>query len=121
MYFPIEGWFVAFLITLAVEVPVVVLLARRAEPSLVRLALLALFANLATHPIVWYVISQLLLVGTTPYVVVAESWAVAAEAVFYAVTIRALTAQRAVAIAVVANAASFVAGRAIAAVWPELF
>lgn len=121
MYFPVEGWFVAFLITLAVEVPVVVVLARRAEPSLARLALLALFANLATHPIVWYVISQLWLVGTVPYVLVAEGWAVAAEALFYAVTIRALTAQRAVVIAVVANGASFLAGRIIGAIWPELF
>jgi hypothetical protein len=121
MYFPVEGWLAAFLITLAIETPVVIVLARRDEPDLIRLGLLVLFANLATHPLVWYVISQLWLVGTLSYIVIAESWAVVAEAVFYAVTVRALTARRAVVIAVVANAASFLAGRAIGAVWPELF
>jgi hypothetical protein len=120
MYFPIEGWFTAFVITLTVEVPVVIVLARRLEPNLVRLGLLVLFANLATHPIVWYVVPQLLLVGTNPYVVVAETWAVVAEAVFYGITIRRISARRAIALAFAANAASFLAGRLIGAVWPDL-
>ena len=120
MYFPISGWFVAFAITLAVEIPLVVLLVRRVEPDLLRVGTLIVFANLATHTVVWYVIPQLLLVGTRRYTVVAEGWAVVAEAVFYRAAIRGVSWRRAFAIAAVANAASYVAGRVIFAIWPDL-
>jgi hypothetical protein len=120
MFFPVSGWFVAFVITVAVEAPVVLLLLRRTEANLFRLGLLVLFANLATHPVVWYVITQLALVGTLGYVLVAETWAIAAEAVFYGATIRGLSVRRAIAVAVAANATSFVAGRLIGGLWPDL-
>ena len=64
MFFSASGWLAAFLLTVAVEVPVAALLLRRAEPDRVRLVLLVVFANLATHPIVWFVVSQVALVGT---------------------------------------------------------
>ena len=83
--------------------------------------LLVVFANLATHPIVWYVITQLLLVGTAEYLLAAESWAVVVEALFYAVAIRGLDPRRAIAVALVANAASFLAGRIVGDLWPEVF
>jgi hypothetical protein len=121
MYFPASGWFTAFVLTLAIEVPVVVGLLRRAEPNPVRLAFLVVFANLSTHPLVWYVFTQLFLVGTLEYVLAAETWAVAAEAVFYAAAIRGLSARRVSAVAVTANAASFLMGRLIGQLWPELF
>jgi hypothetical protein len=82
---------------------------------------LAVFANLATHPIVWYVMTQLFLIGTWEYVLAAESWAVALEAIFYAVVFRGLHPRRAIAVAVVANAASFIAGRIVSGLWPEVF
>ena len=121
MYFPISGWFTAFVITLAVEIPIAVFLLRRAEPSLVRLGLLVVFANLATHPIVWYVISQPFMVGTPGYTIVAEAWATAAEAVFYWAAIRGLSPRRAIVVALAANAASWITGRAIGAFWPDVF
>jgi hypothetical protein len=121
MFFPVSDWFAAFVLTLAVEVPVVALILRRAEPHFLRLGIFIVFANLATHLAVWYVITQLLLVGTLPYTLVAETWATAAEAVFYGAAIRGLSARRAIAAAVVANAASFLAGRLIGGPMMELF
>jgi hypothetical protein len=121
MYFPVSGWFAAFVLTLTVEIPIVTFLLRRAEPELLRRGILIVFANLATHPVVWYVISQLLLVGTPGYTLSAETWAIAAEAVFYWVAIRGLSLRRAIGIAVVANVASFALGRLAGALSPELF
>lgn len=121
MFFPVSGWFAAFVITVAIEVPIVALILRRSEPDLVRLVTLIVFANLATHPVVWYVLTQLLLVGTPSYTLVAETWATAAEAVFYAAAIRGLPWQRAVVVAVAANATSWLGGRVIAGLWPDLF
>ena len=87
MFFPVEEWFPAFLLTLAVEIPVAVFLLRHADAALPRLVLLVVFANLATHPAVWFVFTQLFLVGTPEYVLAAEGWAFGAEALFYAVAV----------------------------------
>jgi hypothetical protein len=113
MFFPISEWLPAFLVTLAVEVPIATYLLRRAEPDLPRRLLLVIFANLLTHPSVWFVFTQLFLIGTLEYTVAAEAWAVAIEALFYFVTIRGLGPRRALAVAFVANLASFAAGRVI--------
>lgn len=121
MYIPVSAWFSAFVLTVAVEVPVVWYLVRRRQPDLLRLGLLIVFANLATHPAVWFVFTQLFLVGTIEYVVAAESWAVVAEAAFYWAAIRGLTVRRAIAVALLANLASFLAGRLVTELWPELF
>lgn len=121
MYMPASGWLAAFVLTVVVEVPVVAVLLRAFEPDLRRLALLVLFANLATHPIVWYVLSQPFLIGTPEYLVVAESWAVAAEALFYAVTVRGASPRRAIVAALGANAASFLAGQVVGWIWPWAF
>lgn len=121
MFFPASGWFAAFLLTIAVEVPIASYLLRRIEPDRLRLLVVVVFANLATHPIVWYVITQPFLIGTWEYVLVAEAWAVAAEAVFYAVVFRGLAARRALAVAAVANAASFLVGWIVGELWPGVF
>jgi archaellum biogenesis protein FlaJ (TadC family) len=120
MFFPVSDWFLAFVITVVLEAAVVLFLLRRAEPDVLRLGLLVVFANLATHPVVWYVITQLLLVGTPGYVLVAETWAIAAEAVFFVVAIRGLSMRRAIVVAVAANAMSFLVGRLIGGLWPDL-
>jgi hypothetical protein len=106
---------------LAVEVPIAVVLLRRAEPSLPRLVVLIVFANLATHLAVWYVFTQLFLVGTLEYTLFAEVWAIGAEAVFYLAAIRGISASRAIAVSLAANASSFVVGRLIGDSWQELF
>jgi hypothetical protein len=119
MYFPISRWFVAFVVTLVVEAPVVVALVRRTEPDLLRLGIVVVFANLVTHLAVWYVITQLLLVGTWQYLLVAETWAVLAETIIYWAAVRGLALSRALAVAVVANVASFTVGRVLFELWPQ--
>ena len=121
MYFPIEGWFAAFVLTLAVEVPVVVLLLRRAGMPPARAFAWAVFANLSTHPVVWFVIPQLLDVGTPGYTAVAETWAVLAEATLYWLAVVDLGVRRSLLVAVVANAASWAAGHLVAAAIPSVF
>jgi hypothetical protein len=120
LFIPVTDWFPAFLLTLAVEAPLVVLLLRRLEPHLGRLAVLVVTVNLATHLAVWYVFTQRLLPGTVAYVLVAEGWAIGAEALFYWAAVHGLSARRAIAIAAVANATSFLVGRAVAALAPDL-
>ena len=120
MFFPANDWFVAFLLTLVVEVPVATLLLRRNEPDMLRAAALVVFANLVTHPLVWYVWSQVFVIGTAEYVVAAEAWAILAEAVFYAVVVRGIPPRRALLVAAVANVASFAVGRVVTQVWPEV-
>jgi hypothetical protein len=117
MFFPVEEWFAAFLLTIVVEVPIVVVMLRRSEPDLARLVGIAFFANLASHPAVWFVFTQLFLVGTPEYLVAAEGWAVVVEAVFYVVVIRGVSLPRALAVSLVANGASFAVGRLIGQAW----
>jgi hypothetical protein len=121
VFFPVSEWFPAFVLTLAVEIPVVVLLLRRVEPDLPRMAALVTFANLATHPSVWFVFTQLFLAGTAEYVIAAEAWAVAVEALFYAIVVPGITVRQAIVVTVVANAASFVVGRLVGAPVFQLF
>ena len=121
MFFPVSSWFAAFVLTVAVEAPIVVFLLRGVQRDLVRLAIAIVVANLATHLAVWYVFTQLLFIGTLEYILVAETWAIAAEAILYWAAIGGLSIRRAVAVAVIANLASFTAGRLIGLVWPEVF
>ena len=121
MFFPVSGWVAAFVLTLAIELPIAAWFLRRAEPDLARRLVLIVFANLVTHPAVWYIFSQWFLVGTLEYTLAAEGWAVAAEAVFYSVTIRGLRANPAIVVSVVANAASFALGRVVSAISPDVF
>lgn len=121
MYLPVHAWLAAFLLTVAVEVPIVAPLMRGRDPGGWRLVVLVVFANLATHPAVWFIFPQLFLVGTLSFTVAAELWAVAAEAVFYAAAFRGVTPLRAIGTAVVANAASYLVGLLVTEALPELF
>jgi hypothetical protein len=120
MFFPISEWLPSFVLTLAVEAPIVWLLVREAEPDLRRLAVLFFFANLATHLAVWYVATQLFDPGTVAFTVASEGWAIAAEAVFYLAAIRGIALGRAVGVAIGANVASAVAGAVVTTLWPNL-
>ena len=121
MYFPVSAWFTAFVLTVVVEGPIVWSLLRRLEPDLRRLGPLVVLANLASHPAVWFIFTQLLVVGTLSYTLVTEGWAVAVEAILYLVAIRGITARRALGTSLAANAASYVAGLLIGRLWPGLF
>lgn len=121
MFFPASEWFAAFALTVVVEVPIVVLLLRgQARVGVPRLGILALYANLASHPLVWFVFTQLFLVGTPEYVAAAEGWAFGIEALFYAVAVPGVSARRAVVASLLANATSFLLGRLIWQVLPNL-
>jgi hypothetical protein len=120
VFFPIEEWFPAFVLTVLVEGVVVVAGFRDAGVRLPRLILILLFANLATHQAVWFVYTQLFLVGTVAYVVASEVWAAAAEAVFYWAVLPGVSVRRVIAVSVVANAASFLVGQAVRALFPDL-
>ena len=105
-------WLSAFLLTLAIETPLVVVLLRRYEERAAHRVLLAVFASLATHPLVWFLFPTLPL-APWPRFWASELWATATEAVFYGVTVRGLPAARAAAVSLVANAASATFGLAI--------
>jgi len=121
MYFPVSGWFAAFMVTILVEIPVATFLLRDSGTDPRRLVVLVVLANLVTHPALWYVIPQLLPVGSVRYTVAGEAWAVGAEALFYWAAIKGLRARRAIGVALVANLASFIVGRAFVAISPDLF
>jgi hypothetical protein len=120
MFFPISEWVRAFGLTLAVEAPIAWLLLRPAISDAVRFAVLFTTVNLATHLGVWYVLTQLFLIGTFEYAVAAEGWAITAEAVFYAAAFPAITARRAFAVATAANLTSFLVGRIVVELRPDL-
>lgn len=120
MFFPVAGWFSAFVLTLFVELPIAVLLLRRVESDLRRAAVLVGFANLATHLAVWYVFTQLFLVGTPAYVLAAEGWAVIGETVVYVAAFRGLAWRWALITALITNGASFAVGRTVGQFLPEL-
>ena len=120
MFFPVEEWFPAFVLTCLAEGFVLLPAFWRSGVDPGRLALLLVFANLATHPAVWFVFTQLFLVGTIEYVLVAEAWAVIAEVVFWWAVLPGVGLRRVAGVVVTANAVSFVVGRVLQDVWPGL-
>jgi hypothetical protein len=108
----ISAWMAAFILTLAIEVPIACAFLRHWEPDRLRLVLLTIFASLATHPLVWFVFPSLGLTypGRTA---AAEVWAVGVETIFYWAAFRGLPLTRAGAISIAANAASFLVGLAV--------
>jgi hypothetical protein len=120
VYIPVDAWFRAFVLTLVVEIPIAARLLRRWEPSSPRLIALVFFANVASHPIVWFVFTQVLLIGTLPYLAVVEAWAVSVEAMYFWAALRGVPVRWAAVTSLVANTASFVVGWILTAVWPVL-
>jgi hypothetical protein len=104
------AWLVAFLLTFAVEAPIVLVLTRGSETSAARRAALVLFAQLATHPLVWFVFPYIVGLRGGTATLLSELWAWLAEAVFYTLTIRRVTFLRALAVSALANGASVLAG-----------
>ncbi|HEY6478016.1 MAG TPA: hypothetical protein VI456_15670 [Polyangia bacterium] len=105
-----RAWLVAFLITVAVEAPIVVALTRDVAARAPRRFLLAVFAQLATHPLVWFIFPRLVgLTGRTS-MLLSELWAWLAEAAFYALVFPGLPATRALGVSALANGASVAAG-----------
>lgn len=99
-------WLKAFLLTVLVETPLAAALLRRAEPRLGRRVALVIFANVASHPAVWFIFPALGM-PYTPMLVLAEAWAVLSEAVFYRLVFEKTDAVEAFGISALANGASF--------------
>jgi hypothetical protein len=119
MFIPISNWFPAFVLTAAIEAPIVGVALHGVGSSAAATAVVFLFANLATHLAIWYVGPQLLIPGSPQFAVAAEGWAVSGEALLFWAAIPALTARRAMVSALTANFASFAAGLLIGSVWPD--
>jgi hypothetical protein len=105
----LRAWFLAFVLTQALEIPIAVALSRQAEVGFSRRVVLAFFASLATHPVVWFVVPLLGLSGGSA-VALSEAWACAIETVFYVTVFPKLSAARCIAISALANGVSFSAG-----------
>jgi hypothetical protein len=105
-----EYWFPAFALTVAVEVPLVVVLTKDSRRAWLMRTGVSLFAQLMTHPIVWFVFPMI--PGMTRYrtLTLAELWAWLAEAALYAVTAVSPSVLRAVAVSALANGASLAIG-----------
>jgi hypothetical protein len=104
-----EAWAASFLLTTAIELVVAGWILRRAERSLGRRCGSIAVANLATHPLVWFVFPAL----PVPYyatVILAETWAVVLETIAYRLAFPASPRTRAFAASALANAASYWAG-----------
>jgi hypothetical protein len=103
-------WFLAFLLTVAIEVPLVVALTRDSRVPLSKRAALAFFAQLMTHPSVWFIFPALPWGTRHTTFVASELFAWLAEAAFYAVAGVAPSTLRAIAVAAVANGLSLGVG-----------
>jgi hypothetical protein len=71
-----------------------------------RLVVLIFYANLASHPAVWFVVPNLGLTYPT-MVLAAELWAVASEAIFYWLVFANVRLGQAAGVSLVANGSSF--------------
>jgi hypothetical protein len=104
------AWFQAFLGTVIIEVPIVVALTSGADERAPRRAALALFAQLVTHPLVWFVFPNLVGLRGGTATLLSELWAWVAEAAFYTLTLRGVSPTRAAAVSALANGASVLIG-----------
>jgi hypothetical protein len=108
-----HAWLMAFLATVAVECPIVVALTRGHPTPAWRRALIAIFGQLVTHPLVWFVFPRLVGLTGLSSLALSELWAWLAEAAFYAVVLPGLSPARALGVSACANAASILVGLAI--------
>lgn len=107
----VADWLRAFGLTVAVELLVAVPALRRTQPRLGRLFAAVALANLATHPLVWFLFPGLAL-GHLPRVILSETFAVTLEAGVYAFVLERLGGRRAALVSLLANAASVAVGLA---------
>lgn len=106
-------WARAFAVTVLVELGVATPLLAGAERRLWRRMAIVAFAQLASHPAVWFIFPEIGLGHA--FLFVAESWAVAIEILFYRVTLPSLPWSRAFGVSLLANGASFAVGLALRA------
>jgi hypothetical protein len=101
-------WARVFALTCALELPVALWILGKEGPTWRRVAVI-LFANLATHPTVWFIIPELP-ISYEAQVVLAELWALGIEGAIYATVFSSLSRRRAFAAALLANGFSLAVG-----------
>jgi len=107
--FWVASWLRAFGLTLLVELAIALPLLAPVEPRLSRRACAVALANLATHPLVWFLFPGLA-VSAGARLALSEIWAVAAELAIYRIVWPALSTGRATVVSLAANAVSMVVG-----------
>jgi hypothetical protein len=105
-------WLRAFALTLLVENAVAIPLLARAEVRIARRIAVVTAANLATHPLVWFLFPGLAF-GRATRLGLSEAWAVGAEIAIYLLVWPSLRWRRAAVISLAANAASVAVGLAL--------
>jgi len=101
-------WARYFALTLVVELGIAVPVLGRRQ-ALGRRAAAVSFAQLISHPVVWFILPELGL-GRMSYLLVAEAWALVIELLFYRFAFADLSWSRALAVSALANGASLAAG-----------
>jgi hypothetical protein len=109
-------WLIGFGLTLCLEAPVILWLLQDYEAKVSRRIGLLLFANLITHPLVWFFFPELPL-SPDSRLWLSEAWAFAAEAGFYCFATPRLALPRAALISATANGLSFSVGWLIVHQW----
>ena len=109
----IADWLRAFALTLLAEIPIATPLLATVERSVGRRLAIVVVANLATHPLVWFLFPGLTF-GRPMRFALSEAWAVLAEILIYKLIWPPLRVRRAVLVSLAANAASFALGIALA-------
>jgi hypothetical protein len=102
----IVAWLRAFLLTVAIEGPLVMRFTAQSRVPWPKRACLILAAQLMTHPLVWYVFPAIPGLPRYATLVLSELFAWLGEAAFYAIVDVAPTKLGAIGIAALANGAS---------------
>jgi len=102
-------WLRAFALTVAVELAVAVPALGRGAGSMARRLTIVTLAQLATHPLLWFVLPALHL-PRAAFLLLGEGGAVLVEAVAYVAALPSCSPRRAVAVSLGANAASVAVG-----------
>jgi hypothetical protein len=111
--FWITDWLRAFAVTVAIELALAVPLLARVERRLSRRAAAVVAANLATHPLVWFLFPGLAM-GRAARVALSELWALLAEAAIYVIVWPSLRFRRALLVSLAANGVSAAVGLLLA-------
>jgi hypothetical protein len=105
----IVDWLRAFAWTVGVELTIALPLLRAVEARALRRCMAIVFANLATHPAVWFIFPGAAL-AITPRIALSELFALVTEILVYRVVWPELSWRRAFAVSLCANAASALSG-----------
>ena len=111
---PVGAWARAFAVTLIVELAVAIPLLKSCGASLMRRTTAVGLAQLASHPLFWFVLPELGLRGFA-LLCVGEAWAVALELGVYLLAFPNIGRLRALGVSALANGASLGVGTVLRA------